>query len=102
MGDQRLLEVVIGRLTGARDELPMRSRHDHQAAVDIEIRRQRQRDADRTRSRHSILGMPGFEVGMPIERTTGESGFEIEPTLVQVNFGAEDLAYHVEEVAAAG
>lgn len=50
----------------------------------------------------SVLDMPGFEIGVPVEGPSPEPRLDVDARLVDVDVAAEDLVRDVEHAAIAG
>ena len=96
------LVVVVRRFALTCDKATVRTGDQHQGTVQRRIVGQQDRGRHRPHPRHPVLGMPGFEIGMPIELFAGEARLIVQPALVQVNLVAQQESRGIGQPVIAG
>src|SRR5690606_26584305 len=88
-----LLRVVLGALPDAADEVPVRPANQEQRRVPGMVVGQQDGAAGGTHARQPVLGVPGLEVGVPVELLALEARFEVEAGLVHIDIAIQQVAY---------
>src|SRR5690554_2758649 len=80
----------------------MRARNQHQGAIELAIVGENDRATQRAHARHTILAMPGLEVGVPIKTFALEARLIVDSRLVDINPLPQQLLHHSQQARITG
>lgn len=94
---QGFFVVVFRSVSDARNIVTMRTGYEHQRSVVFVVIRENDGAAYRAHSRHPILDVPRFEIGMPVKFFSFESGLKIDARLHDVRLAAEQILHDMDD-----